>query len=667
MIQNENYKRLQSVLNDPSKAIRLGLFNADRHSNKNAFVKWETVEIGSIRNMLKAYQTMLLSIDDNLSRAVIEQIRKELTSTFNCIGDINGIATSTFQAFTIPNTSNEILIQLNSDAQELKTSLGLNELPYECRFLGGRNRLFRKGGQKNTEKYLEEVIDRYNSEEKTLDDIIKMVRDLERVHPYQDFNCRTFAVLILNRELVKNGFAPCIMEDPNLFDYKSLEDLRILVSQGQQNFKSLEENGLVHSQDPSNQQWYNEIESSNIDIKKEFHSITQNVYCSLEHLNNLDFLELLRSLPKYKEQFEIGYDIKIECALQLDYLNQAGLSPDVLMDIYNDNPEKIKWLVQHSKGISYLNQAGLSIDTLMDIYDNNLEKIKWLVQHSKGISYLNQTGLSIDTLMDVYDNNLEKIKWLIQHSEGISYLNQAGLSIDTLMDIYDNNLEKAKELVESYFKLDDFKREGLSEGKLNEMLKKNYEQVLWLLNNRDDINELRYAGLSINELIGLFVENPDKAKWLLQNGQKICILTLKYGASLSIDTLMGIYDNNLEKIKWLVQHSKGISYLNQAGLSIDTLMDIYDNNPEKIKWLVQHSKGISYLNQAGLSIDTLMSIYDDSLEKAKKLVVIDLSNGELNNILQHSNTGDYLTISQYPDVSQSPDKTSDCIGIIGDS
>ena len=42
--------------------------------------------------------------------------------------------------------------------------------------------------------------------------------DLERIHPYLDFNCRTFAVFLLNKELLRQNMTPSIMENPNNFD-----------------------------------------------------------------------------------------------------------------------------------------------------------------------------------------------------------------------------------------------------------------------------------------------------------------------------------------------------------------------------------------------------------------------------------------------------------------
>ena len=45
------------------------------------------------------------------------------------------------------------------------------------------------------------------------------------MHPFSDFNCRTFAVFILNKELIRRNMRASIMEDPNVFDYMKIEEI----------------------------------------------------------------------------------------------------------------------------------------------------------------------------------------------------------------------------------------------------------------------------------------------------------------------------------------------------------------------------------------------------------------------------------------------------------
>lgn len=44
------------------------------------------------------------------------------------------------------------------------------------------------------------------------------------MHPYADYNCRTFAVFLLNKELIRHNMKPSIMEDPNDFDYMTIQE-----------------------------------------------------------------------------------------------------------------------------------------------------------------------------------------------------------------------------------------------------------------------------------------------------------------------------------------------------------------------------------------------------------------------------------------------------------
>ena len=42
------------------------------------------------------------------------------------------------------------------------------------------------------------------------------------MHPYSDFNCRTFIVYMLNKELLRMNLSPSILEDPNDADYMTV-------------------------------------------------------------------------------------------------------------------------------------------------------------------------------------------------------------------------------------------------------------------------------------------------------------------------------------------------------------------------------------------------------------------------------------------------------------
>jgi hypothetical protein len=48
--------------------------------------------------------------------------------------------------------------------------------------------------------------------------MLGLFRELEHIHPFRDCNCRVFFTLLLNRELIRNGFRFAIFPDPNRLD-----------------------------------------------------------------------------------------------------------------------------------------------------------------------------------------------------------------------------------------------------------------------------------------------------------------------------------------------------------------------------------------------------------------------------------------------------------------
>jgi len=83
------------------------------------------------------------------------------------------------------------------------------------------------------EKEIKRILNNYHQnilfsthEEARLYSIIELIIQLERLHPFGDANCRTICILLLNRELIKNGFSPVILHNPNRFDGYSRDELR---------------------------------------------------------------------------------------------------------------------------------------------------------------------------------------------------------------------------------------------------------------------------------------------------------------------------------------------------------------------------------------------------------------------------------------------------------
>lgn len=75
--------------------------------------------------------------------------------------------------------------------------------------------------------------------------IVQLCVSLERQHAFKDGNTRTCVTLLLNRELVRHGFSPSILEDPNRFDGYTLNECVTEVIKGMQNFRDLAETGVI--------------------------------------------------------------------------------------------------------------------------------------------------------------------------------------------------------------------------------------------------------------------------------------------------------------------------------------------------------------------------------------------------------------------------------------
>jgi len=91
-------------------------------------------------------------------------------------------------------------------------------------------------------KYYPIILNQYNksisaakTDEAKIKLIIQHMQDIEDLHFFADGNCR-MVYLLLNKELLKHGFQPVILLNPNYFDQMTLDDLYDQVIQGQAAF-----------------------------------------------------------------------------------------------------------------------------------------------------------------------------------------------------------------------------------------------------------------------------------------------------------------------------------------------------------------------------------------------------------------------------------------------
>lgn len=97
----------------------------------------------------------------------------------------------------------------------------------------------------------QDVIDRYQgaiaaanlpghaptADDEKLTAIAQICQDLDQMHLFADGNIRTVVFLVLNKLLLEQGFLPVIMDEPNVFDGKSIAELKTFIAQGQRAYR----------------------------------------------------------------------------------------------------------------------------------------------------------------------------------------------------------------------------------------------------------------------------------------------------------------------------------------------------------------------------------------------------------------------------------------------
>jgi len=93
----------------------------------------------------------------------------------------------------------------------------------------------------NLYQQLDKIPDDPQAEDLKITAIVSAVQELEQIHPFQDANCRTFCLVLLNSLLMQQGYDPAIIDDPNKFDGFSVEELVEVVKCGMQETRKLVE------------------------------------------------------------------------------------------------------------------------------------------------------------------------------------------------------------------------------------------------------------------------------------------------------------------------------------------------------------------------------------------------------------------------------------------
>lgn len=213
----------------------------DGTKQRDGWKKFEDREPGYLGAMFKAFFVELENLDEPLSADVIKRIHKNAIEGVKLEGNVDN-------AFREANANVGFNLHLSRNLsakgiQELKVlqKQGVVDI-VETQFSRDNKKhktLKLVGYQGDIEQKVNEIIADYHQamlSAKSIDEkvtlIVKMIANIERIHPFKDANCRTLCMTLLYRELLKIGLMLPILNNPNEFDGFSVNELCQRIQEG---------------------------------------------------------------------------------------------------------------------------------------------------------------------------------------------------------------------------------------------------------------------------------------------------------------------------------------------------------------------------------------------------------------------------------------------------
>lgn len=109
----------------------------------------------------------------------------------------------------------------------------------QIRALGSRDKV-----KKIIDDYYQEIIGAKSNLDK-LRIIVQFCRLLEIAHAFPDGNARTIGILLINKLLIQNGFAPTIFDNPSCIDAFSIDEVIREIEKGQKHFSGYQQSHIT--------------------------------------------------------------------------------------------------------------------------------------------------------------------------------------------------------------------------------------------------------------------------------------------------------------------------------------------------------------------------------------------------------------------------------------
>mgnify|MGYP003402436763 CR=1 FL=1 len=249
------------------------------------------------------------------------------------------------------------------------------------------------------ENYKNELKKAQNDNDK-IGSIVDFMQIIEWFHMFNDGNCRMIYIL-LNKELVKNGLSPCILDDPNDFDYKTRKELIEEVEKGQKAFANLVENGKPYDDSIDQQAIENNIGkiNENISLENSLHLNAKNLseiaeyanWAVLFSTNYNDGMALISLLSKLKTMFVLKtqHDIKENyyenmCRLTIAARHVEIFAVESYFNLQQDQKQNF--------------EKCLKLFTRKTMKSSGMEEKNYLFKLQKLCSLLKNTPLSVNDL-----------------------------------------------------------------------------------------------------------------------------------------------------------------------------------------------------------------------------------------------------------------------------
>lgn len=226
-------------------------FFMDGVKQPQGWKRFEKREPGYLKGMLDAFFIELNHLDEPLSPEVLVRIHKNAINGVKLEGDIKDEfrAPGRLVGFNVHlgrNLSHDGYDELKQLERHGVISVVEHGFKVDEK---DRKTLKLVGYEGNVFEKVQEVLADFNTKLQsavTVEDkvalIVRTLSQIERIHPFDDANCRTICMIALYRELLRQGLMPPILNDPNEFDGFSEAELCQRIKDGMARTQALMNN-----------------------------------------------------------------------------------------------------------------------------------------------------------------------------------------------------------------------------------------------------------------------------------------------------------------------------------------------------------------------------------------------------------------------------------------